>query len=144
MDRPNRHEAVRRVTVALVVATGLVLGRSAPAIASGAPTPAELVSKLTEEDVCEESAPTVIVGKHEVTCRTDLHGGSLIRLRAYSGRRGLQKSLRREIAASCAASAGERRIVLVVGPTWYAMAAPSHDKAIARWLDGEVKSYACP
>jgi hypothetical protein len=148
MDRSHPHAALRRVAVAVVVSTGLVLGRAGPAVAGDPPSASDLVGKLIEEDVCEERARPVTVGRHEVTCRTDLHGGTLIRVQAYSAARRLRRSVLRAVAASCGEPppdgvAPARSVVLVVGPTWYAKAAPSHNKAIARWLDGDVRSYAC-
>ncbi|HEY8216403.1 MAG TPA: hypothetical protein VIH82_04655 [Acidimicrobiia bacterium] len=149
MDRLTRHDAMRRVAVALVLTAGLVLARSAPAHASDAPTAAALIHKLIEEDVCEESLRAVSVGRHEMDCRTDLHGGSLIRVRAYSAPRSLERSIRRAVAALCASlaqpadAAAEHPVVLVVGPTWYVHATPVHNREIARRLGGEVTSYAC-
>ena len=146
MDPSHPRAALRRVAVAVVISAGLVLGRAVPAVAGDPPSAADLVGKLIEEDVCEERARPVTVGAHEVTCRTDLHGGTLIRVNAYTAAHRLRKSVQREVATSCEPAPdgiAPARVVLVVGPTWYVKAAPSHNKAIARWLDGQVRSYAC-
>jgi hypothetical protein len=147
MDPSSPHAALRRVAVAVVISAALVLGRAGPALAADPPSAADLVGKLIEEDVCEERARPVTVGSHEVTCRTDLHGGTLIRVKAYTAAHRLRKSVQREVSTSCDEpepdGAAARTVVLVIGPTWYAKAAPSHNRSIARWLGGQVRSYAC-